>query len=567
MNRVPLPTPPLPPGRPLLVVAGFMGTGKTAAGRAAAELLELPFVDLDETIEARAGMPVAHVFAARGEDGFRALERRALDDAARLSGAVVATGGGAVLDPAAFARLADGAAVAVLTADPGELARRLGGGEGRPLLTPDPEARIRELLAGRAPAYAAAGEMLNTSGRTVEDVAAELVARHRRAAEGPARIEVPTPGGRSTVLVGAGALEAAAAELPRTLPSARRAMVVADRAVADTVGEAAAAAVRAAGLAVERADLPPGEAGKTLDALRSLWERFLDLGLDRTDVVVAVGGGAALDVAGFAAATFARGLPLMNVPTTLLAMADAAVGGKVAIDLAGAKNMVGTFHAARLVAADPATLATLPGPAVRHGLAEIVKVALLASPLLLDWLETAPLGEGGLPAALAFLVEQAVRIKAAYVAEDPRDAGLRHALNLGHTFAHGIEAASGYRVPHGEAVAAGLVAAARLGEDLGAAPPGTEARLERLLRRLGLPAAPPPDVDARRVRDAMASDKKRRGGQPVFVLPAPGGAELVEGLDLDRALAALFPQGTRPAGTSGTGVAAGPHAEREGASR
>ncbi len=534
MNRIPLPAPSLPPGSPRLVITGFMGTGKTTVGRLAADFLGLPFFDLDEAVEARTGMSIDTFIARRGEPAFRSLERAVLADAARLSGAVVATGGGAPMDRATFAALAEGAETAVLVADPADLRGRLVAGDGRPLLQPDPEARIGSLLAERADDYRAAGHAVQTSGRSPEAVAAELADRYRRRQGTSAgRLVLETP--NAEVIVGAGALGTLGERTTSLIPDVRQAAVVVDPSVA-AAADRAIEILSASGLDSLRIDVPSGEPAKTVDVVSALWSSFREMGMDPTDVVVAVGGGATLDAAGFAAATYARGVALVNVPTTLLGMADAAIGGKVAIDHAGAKNTVGTFHHARLVIADPGLLATLAPDVFAEGMAEVIKAAVLASPLLLELLEKEPSIEPG------WLVEQAVRIKAAYVTADPFDRELRRSLNLGHTFGHAIEAASGYRVPHGNAVAAGMVAAARLGASLGITDPDLADRLKALVERLGLPSGPPDGVDRDALLDAMSADKKRRRGQAAFVVPAPGGAELVEGLDLREAIASLLPQ-------------------------
>lgn len=539
MRTTPIPAPLLPPGRPRLVVAGFMGTGKTEAGRRAAALLGLPFLDLDEAIEARAGRPVARIFDEEGEEGFRRLERRVVLEASRLSGAVVAPGGGAVLDGASFGALADGSVTAVLHCDPDELVGRLQGSR-RPLLEPDPPARTAELLPARAEAYAAAGPSLDTTGRSPDDVAAELAARYRRAAgpPSPARVEVAGPNGPYPVLIGEHALEG----LPAEVGDVGRAALVLDPG-ARPVAELVAAALEEADVRVlGPVELPAGEAAKSLEELGRLWTALRDLGVERGDAVVAVGGGAALDAAGFAAATYARGLPLVNVPTTVLAMADAAVGGKVAVDHAGVKNLAGAFHHPLAVAADPRALRSLDPRTVRAGMGEVVKAALIGAPLVLEVLCRAPLEEP----LLTWAVEQAVRVKAALVAADPRDTGPRHALNLGHTFAHAIEAAGGYRVPHGEAVAVGLVAAARLGSRLGVTPAGTEERIRRVLEALALPTAPPAELGPAALRAAMEADKKRRGGRIRFVLPASDGTILAEGPEPEAALSALLALAEEP---------------------
>ena len=545
MKTTHLPAPSLPPGRANLVVTGFMGTGKSSAGRYASRLLGLPFVDLDEVVAARAGSTVTEIFERGGEARFRELERAAVADAARVSGAVVATGGGAVLDEVGFSRLAHGAAVAVLTCDPDEIVRRVGPTAGRPLLDGDAAARTRALLDERTAAYERAGPAIDTTALDVAGVGAALAARYRDAAGSnePVRVRVDGPVGTYPVVVGA-ALDATGGEVRAVLPGTRTALVLADRSVDAGLGDRVAASLASEGLLVERFPLPPGEAAKRVDVVSDLWARFVSLGVERTCAVVAVGGGACLDAAGFVAATYARGIPLVNVPTTLLAMADASLGGKTAIDHGGSKNSVGAFHHPSLVLADPTALDTVPTRDIRGGLAEIVKMAATASPLVLDVLETAPLDERGLPTDLGWLVEQAVRMKAAYVAEDPGDLGLRHTLNLGHTVAHGIEASSGHAVPHGEAVAIGLVAESRYGESIGVTPAGTAARLEGLLRRFELPVDPPKGLDAADVLARTGSDKKRRGGRAVVVVPSPGGADMVEDADIERVLSFL-----------GTGVA------------
>jgi len=540
--RTPLPAPPLPSGRPRLVLAGFMGTGKSEAGRRAALALSLPFVDLDEVLERRLEMPVGAIFARHGEVGFREAERKAMADAARLSGTVIAVGGGAVLSRDAFARLAQGAAVVTLTCDPEVILLRVKEGPDRPLLQPDPPARIMALMRERAEAYRSLGDPLDTTTLDPAQAGVLVAARYSAPFGGLIRIEVAGADGLYPVMIGNGAIGMAGEEMARILPRATRAAIVTDDSIPAALAARVSRSLEGAGLSITPAIVvPPGERAKSLDTAAMVWRRFQDEGLEPSDVVVAVGGGATLDVVGFAAATFARGVALVNIPTTLLAMVDASLGGKVGIDHDGIKNKLGSFHHPALVVADPSTLGTLPPRFLRAGLSEIIKAGILASPLLLDVLEELPLTDG-MPPHLTWIIEQSVRIKAAYVAADPRDGELRHSLNLGHTFAHAIEAASGYEVLHGEAVAIGLVAAARLGARAGVTDPALEGRIERLMSRLGLPARPDIELDRGRVLSAMSSDKKRRSGRDVFVLPAQGGgAELLEGDLAEEALEALLP--------------------------
>jgi shikimate kinase/3-dehydroquinate synthase len=526
VKRTDLPAPPLPPGRPNIVLTGFMGTGKSTSGPPAAELLDMVYVDLDRRQERIAGMPLPKIFDELGEPAFREIESQALREAVALSGTVIASGGGAApLHPKEFAALAEGNLAVVLTSTPEAIAKRVGDANDRPLLTSNPEEQIRALLAERAEAYAAAGEQLETTDVPPEETAKEIVGLYRKQVpEGFTTIEVAAPG-HGPVLIGEGTIGAAGSELASRAPDARKVALVSDPNASDAAA-AAADSISSAGLDVIRLTLPSGEEAKSLTALGELLASLREQHIEPTDVVVAVGGGATLDAAGFAAATYARGIALVNVPTTLLAMVDASLGGKVAIDHAGAKNLVGTFHPPALVIADPSTLATLPDREQRTGFAEIVKAAVLASPLLLDWLETEDP-----PSRPEWVIEQAVRIKAAYVAADPRDKGLRKSLNLGHTFAHAIESASNHQVSHGEAVAIGLVAAARLGVEHGITDEQLPQRLVSILEKLELPVAPPPGLEASALVAAMAADKKRRSGRSVFVVPAEGGAVLLEGLE------------------------------------
>lgn len=526
-------------GRPLLVIAGFMATGKTSVGRAVARLLDLPFFDLDEVIERRAGLPISEIFRKHGEAGFRRLERDAVRDASTLSAAVVATGGGAPLDQASFSELSNGAVVALLTANPEVIEERVSDPRERPLLREGRvDERIRTLLEERSAAYRAAGDgalatlAVDTSDRTARDAAGELAAAYERIVANPrrGRVVVRGPTHPYDVVVGEGILSSLGKEVASAVPAARAAAVVADPAVA-SIADHIGSQLSEQGLRVSCFLLPPGERAKDLLSLGELWRGFRRDRIERSDVVVAVGGGATLDVAGFAAATYARGIALANVPTTLLAMADAAVGGKAAVDHDGVKNLAGAFHHPVLVAADPATLSTLPERARRSGFAEIVKAGVLASPLLVEALET--------NVDPSWAIEQAVRIKAGFVAADPFDRDLRHALNLGHTFGHALESASDYRTSHGEAVGVGMIAAARLGERHGVTPVGRVELIRSALHRLGLPTEVPASLNDENLRDAFAGDKKRRGGEATFVVPAHRGAELLCGVPLDEALACL----------------------------
>jgi 3-dehydroquinate synthase len=274
----------------------------------------------------------------------------------------------------------------------------------------------------------------------------------------------------------------------------------------------------------------PGERSKTREEWSRLSDELLRRGYGRDSGIVALGGGVAGDLAGFVAATYMRGVPYLQTPTTLLAMLDASVGGKTGVDTAEGKNLIGAFHPPAAVIADPATLATLPEREFRGGLAEAVKHGVIADSAYFDWIEReadAILRHD--PAALERLVRRSVEIKADVVSADEREGGRRAILNAGHTVAHALERASSYRIPHGEAVALGLVAEAALGEQLGIAAPGLAARIAAVLTCLGLPVRLAPVLSPDAVVPAMASDKKNRARTIHFALPSAVGAMGAEG--------------------------------------
>jgi 3-dehydroquinate synthase len=318
---------------------------------------------------------------------------------------------------------------------------------------------------------------------------------------------------RCEIVAGLGALDRLAALLHEQV-GAGRYVVVADSNVAPLHGVAVLDRLQAADLTCDLVTVPAGEANKTATRWLELLERFAALPLGRDGCVVAVGGGVTGDLAGFAAATFARGVALVHVPTTLLAMVDAAVGGKAAVDLPAGKNLVGAFHQPRLVVADPATLATLPDDELLDGFAEALKHGLGADADYLDRIvTTAPALLARDTAALHGLIVGSLRIKSAVVARDPFETGERAILNFGHTVAHGLERASGFALRHGRAVAAGMVAEAAAAEAAGISEAGTAQAVRRAVAAFRLPTAPPGDLDPHDVLHAARVDKKNRGGE------------------------------------------------------
>ena len=518
-----------------LWLVGMMGAGKSAVGKRLAQRLGRAFIDTDALVEDVAGKSVAAIFADEGEPSFRALERAAIE---RVAGrpAIVALGGGAIAQPGAVARLAASGTIVYLRARPETLLARIGDARGRPLLagldTAGRLARMRELLRARAAQYARSARVVDVDEGDIDAVADRVLQVLGDAAEQQGRamraVQVPLGDRSYAIRIGVDILDQAGAAIAES-SGARRAVVVTVPEVGRRYGARLERSLRGAGIQSRRVVVADGERSKSLRVVARLYEEMLDFDADRGTAVVALGGGVVGDLAGFLAATFLRGVPFVQVPTTMLAMADASVGGKVAVDLPRGKNLVGAFHQPRLVWMDVATLRSLPRRQRANGLVEVIKHGVIRDGALfarferdiervLD-LETNPTLD---------VLERSCQIKAEVVAQDEREADLRMILNFGHTLAHAIETLLGFRkLLHGEAVAIGMVFAARRSEALGLAPTGVADRIESLLQRAGLPTEPP-DLPRRAYLDALRVDKKRRDEQVRFIAVRElGKAEIV----------------------------------------
>jgi len=361
-------------------------------------------------------------------------------------------------------------------------------------------------------------------------------------------LDFPAHRARSRIRIARGALAKLGA-FTRETTQASHVLLVTDARVGALHGAAAERSLRAAGLAVDRVRVPRGEPAKRASVLAKLWDALAAAALGRDGAVVALGGGVVGDLAGFAAATWLRGVPWIAVPTTVLAQVDASVGGKTAIDLASGKNLVGAYHQPAGVLVDSDTLSTLPLRQRRSGLAEVVKTGFAVDRSLWDWLE----GEldalaAGQPAALEQAVACSIRAKARVVTADERErqGGGRTALNFGHTLGHAIEASLGYRrLLHGEAVAIGMRAAAWLSVRAAGLAPESQVRLEAALDHLGLPVRMPP-IGSARLLQAMRRDKKRARGEVRWVLtPRIGDASVPRAVESRLVRAALAHAGAR----------------------
>jgi shikimate kinase / 3-dehydroquinate synthase len=508
-----------------IFLIGFAAAGKSTVGRLAAAALGRRFVDLDDVVATGTGRSVAALVAA-DEPEFRRLEADALTALiADPEVGVVATGGGAATFGDNLERMTRAGLVIALAVDLATAVSRSAPGS-RPLLA-RPHAELVALYRHRAPIYRRAHATINTEGIAIEVVAAAVVELVRRVDGGDRVRPWVCLGPRSYPIV---VDDAPLSSLLSPWIGPGRHAVVADRNLKSWTQPVVDAIVRAGARAhVELVE--PGEGSKSLATYGDLAERLIVAGLDRTSTIIAIGGGVVGDLAGFVAATLFRGIAIVHVPTTIVAMTDSAIGGKTAIDVAAGKNLLGAFHQPRAVIAHVPTLASLPPRERIAGFGELWKYALLdGEPLwsavdaLAPWAATA----APPPAQAAAVIRAAASLKAAIVSADEHErTGLRLLLNLGHTVGHAIEAAAEWTVLHGEAVALGLVAMARVSRRLGLASPGLEAQIVSALAATGLPTDLTPwlrdDVLAR-----MSVDKKRVAGQVRFVACAgPGDCRVV----------------------------------------
>ncbi len=518
-----------------LVLVGLPGSGKSAVGRRVAARHGAQLVDLDDQIERQTGRTIPEIFEQDGEAGFRRLERAAVaalgaPDPSPALQRVISPGGGAIVDPRNRWALYRGRLPVWLDVRSEVLAQRLRRSPNvRPLVQGgDPHGRVRLLAAARERFYGAAARVNGVAELTgVVDAVEQLVAAGVPA--GTTLLRATTKIG--DLVIGDGIAAHAVGEVLRRL-DARRAMLVSEPGAWDAFGNVLAAQLREAGWAVEHLLLPAGEDAKRLSVIEDAARELARRRVERREPLIAIGGGALGDPAGFLAAAYLRGIPWIQVPTTLVAQVDSAIGGKTGVDLPEGKNLLGAFHHPAAIVLDIAALRTLPERQLRAALGEVVKMAALGDEALFATLEadgeaiacgdTAAF-EGG---AIAEVVERSAWAKVEVVSADEREqnaAGGRITLNLGHTIGHALEAADGYAtLLHGEAVAYGTRAAVRIGVALGVTPLERARRIEGLLDRLDLGRAPlpyPPEA----VLASTATDKKHSDGRLRWVLPTADG--------------------------------------------
>lgn len=519
-----------------IYLIGFSGAGKSAVGRSTARLLGWRFEDADERIVERAGKPVERVFAEDGEPAFRELERATIAEFAREEHVVVSTGAGSVMHDQSLGGMLSSGLVVALEARPETVYRRLShiaeldGAEAmtRPMLqSDDPLGRIESLKRERQWAYAHAHWTVHTDDLTIEQAALEVVRAWRRLGAPSAWEDDPELAatvrleqGAYPVFVGWDTLEDQLGRRLTQMGLSGRAFIVCDSNVVHPYGRAAQRSLHAAGIEMGLFTFPAGEASKNLATATVLYEWLAERRAERRDAIVAVGGGVVGDLAGYVAATFLRGIRVVQAPTSLTAMVDSSIGGKTGVDLPVAKNMVGAFHHPAMVLTDVSALRTLPERALREGWAEALKHGLALEAGLVDlYEEHADALQSLDPELTTRAVAWNAAVKARMVSADEREmSGLRQLLNYGHTIGHGLEAAAGYDAYlHGEAVAIGMTGAARLGMLEGVTPPDLVERQASLIARFGLPSAYT-GVEPEAILEAMSRDKKTTAGQISWVL-------------------------------------------------
>ncbi len=492
-----------------ILLYGPPGSGKSSVGRLLAEALELPFWDLDHEIELRSKATIPEIFSRHGEAGFRRREQDVLKSLLARRHGVISLGGGALLDPGNRAAAEESGQILCLSASVDDLITRLQtADEERPLLNENLESKLSELIAQRADHYASFPNQLDTLGRNSREIAWEA-----QKALGAFRIR--GMGEAYDVRVIEDGIQLVGS-LIKSRGMRGPVGLVSDTNVAPLYAESVMDSLQAAGYQVTKIIIPAGEAHKTIATVHTIWAQLLAGKIERGSTVVALGGGVLGDLTGFAAATYLRGVRWVTLPTSLLAMVDASLGGKTGADLPEGKNLIGAFHSPRMVLADPLTLKTLAKAELRSGLAEVVKHGVISDPELFRFCDK---GWEHIQDNLGQLVRRGMAVKIQVIQSDPYEQGLRKNLNLGHTIGHAIETVSNYKVRHGEAVAIGMVLAAKLSVLAGLTDESFVRQIEQTLTKLELPISIPTGLDREKIIEATRFDKKRAGGKVQFTLP------------------------------------------------
>ncbi len=549
-----------------IFLIGLSGSGKSSVGRILAQRLGVPLFDTDALIEQECGERIPAIFALHGEDYFRTCESRVLAQAAQTPGGVViSTGGGSVLLPQNRTLMAEHGVRVYLSVPPEVAVERLQTQqrqmiergetpEARPMVAgADPLASLTTLLAARAAWYKEADFTCSTQGKTVEWVAQEIIALLIGSSEldtVPPIVRRVRVGEGYDAVVEWGGL----GRLPQYLTQLRlpaRIFLITDSTIRDLYTPTLLSRLEQEGFKPYLYTIPAGEASKSQQQLNAIYDWLIEQHAERREAIVALGGGVVGDLAGYAAATYLRGVPLVQVPTSLLAQVDAAIGGKTGINHPKGKTLIGSFYQPHLVLADPATLLTLPARERTEGWAEVVKYGIILDTELFALLETRAdtLRDFTQPpvAQLCQIIARCIALKAAVIEEDEREQGRRAILNYGHTVGHALENSAGYgQWLHGEAVSLGMAVAASLAEQAGLCTQAEVNRQNQLLAALGLPVSYRGSVKARDILGAIQLDKKVVSKRVRWILPEHIGSVVITPLsnELVQSVVTAFFTGT-----------------------
>ncbi|GJL74672.1 MAG: hypothetical protein NMNS02_07780 [Nitrosomonas sp.] len=514
-----------------IILVGMMGAGKTTIGKALAGYTGKQFFDCDHEIQERTGVKIPVIFEIEGESGFRKRESQALQELVRKNNIILATGGGAVLSFENRRLLKQNGTVVYLRASVNDLYRRTRYDKNRPLLqTNDLRGKLVELFEQRDKLYQEAAHIIIDTGK--QNIRSLIKDLTKRLASFETTHSTYTQNLMRTITV-----DFSSASEARNYPihignnilnqtdlivsclQQKHVAIVSNTTVAPLYLDKLRSALEEKGVRSIPIILPDGEAYKNWETLNLIFDALLKNHCERTTTILALGGGVIGDLTGFAAATYLRGAPFIQIPTTLLAQVDSSVGGKTGINHPLGKNMIGAFYQPRMVLADSATLDTLPGRELRAGLAEIIKYGLIRDPAFFDWLEQNMqrlLARD--PVMLNEAIQRSCENKAEIVAADEKESGVRALLNLGHTFGHAIENGMGYGVwLHGEAVAAGTIMAAELSRRMKLINEVDVARIRKIFVQAELPVAAP-RLAPEKYLELMALDKKVSAGKARFIL-------------------------------------------------
>lgn len=533
-----------------------MGSGKTTVGRALAKKLNKRFIDSDHEIEARTGVSIPVIFEIEGEASFRQREAEVIRDLTAQDGIVLATGGGAILNSDSRRYLSERGTVIYLHASVNSILQRTRNDKNRPLLrTADPRKKLEELESQRHPLYQEIADLVIETGRPnvqylVQNILDKLPdssanglisqkhpSMHKTEA-GFHALNVELGDRTYPITIGAGVLNDASVLSDRI--KGKNVVIVTNTVVAPLYLSALEKELCNLGKKCSAVVLPDGEEHKHWGSLMKIFDHLLEQKCDRKITLIALGGGVIGDMTGFAAASYMRGVPFVQIPTTLLSQVDSSVGGKTGINHPLGKNMIGAFYQPQAVIADTSTLNTLPDNELSAGLAEVIKHGAIIDLAFFEWLEANMAKLRAREAqALAYAVVRSCEIKADVVRQDEREGGLRAILNFGHTFGHAIESGLGYgKWLHGEAVGCGMVMAAELSCRLGYIDFVTKTRIKKLIEAAGLPVIAP-DLGEQRWLELMEVDKKNEGGKIKFILLKPLGHSVITSVPEDTLLQTL----------------------------